>query len=113
MKITRNGFNIPLLQKPNKLQQETKTQKERSTTKFQGQAVETRRAQSRERVQISNRFREVMNLKKQIMTQASPLRKEKVAQVKAAIAKGTYRVNAKGTAVKLLQNTIINNIYSK
>ncbi|MCD6320207.1 MAG: flagellar biosynthesis anti-sigma factor FlgM [Candidatus Desulfofervidaceae bacterium] len=66
----------------------------------------------KEKVQISGRAQELQRLKK-VVAETPAVRKEKVASVKEALTKGAYEVKPKGVAVRLLQNSIINNVFAK
>ncbi len=110
MKVTGKSLilNLDVLQKTKNAKKQGNVKK----SKTNNVVPNKRQVLTREHVQISRQAQELQRLKQNV-SQLPSVRKEKVAQTKRAIAQGSYQVNSKATATKLLHNGLINKIYSR
>jgi len=110
MKVSGKVFGVEagVLQQTKKSAKEVQNQANVKPNKIGA----SRKEVVQEKVQISNRAQELQRFKK-VVAETPVIREEKVATVKEALAKGSYKVNSKDVAIKLLQNSVINNVFSK
>ncbi|HDD35359.1 MAG TPA: flagellar biosynthesis anti-sigma factor FlgM [Candidatus Desulfofervidus auxilii] len=99
MKISKKviGSNVAYLEQLKKLQEKVDV---KQTSKVLSHKIQ-------EKVEISSKAKELQRLKR-MLQEIPAVRKKKVAEIKEALRKGTYQINNKKVAEKVLKEGLLN-----